>query len=78
MTIRNTTLRWGAVTQLLHWVIVILIIVQVTLASMAEDLPLGMKKLALLARHKSFGITILGLAVLRLLWRWHCRGAALC
>jgi cytochrome b561 len=70
MTIRNTTVRWGSLSQLLHWVIVILIIVQVTLASMAEDLPLGMKKLGLLARHKSFGITILALAVIRLLWRW--------
>ena len=47
-----------------------LLVVQVTLASLADDLPLGMKKLALLARHKSVGITILGLAVLRLLWRW--------
>jgi cytochrome b561 len=70
MTIRNTTTRWGSISQLLHWLIVILIIVQVTLASMADDLPLGMKKLGLLARHKSFGITILALAVIRLLWRW--------
>ncbi len=30
-------------------------------------LPLGMQKLAVLARHKSIGITILGLAALRLL-----------
>jgi cytochrome b561 len=70
MTIRNTTLRWGSVAQFLHWLIVVLIIVQVVLASIADDLPLGMKKLAMLARHKSVGITILGLAVLRLLWRW--------
>src|SRR5215475_14803925 len=70
MTIRNTTARWSAVAQLLNWAIVVLIIVQVTLASIADDLPLGMKKLAMLARHKSVGITILGLAVLRLLWRW--------
>jgi cytochrome b561 len=70
MAIRNTTVRWGAAAQLLHWLIVALIIVQVTLGSIADDLPLGMKKLAVLARHKSVGITILGLAVLRLLWRW--------
>jgi cytochrome b561 len=70
MTIRNTTARWGHVSQFLHWLIVVLLIVQVTLASIADDLPLGMKKLAMLARHKSVGITILGLAVLRLLWRW--------
>jgi cytochrome b561 len=48
----------------------VLLIVQVTLASIADDLPLGMKKLAMLARHKSVGITILGLAIVRLLWRW--------
>jgi cytochrome b561 len=69
MTLRNTVHRWGAVAQFLHWLIVVLIIAQVTLALMADELPLGMKKLALLARHKSIGITILGLAVVRLLWR---------
>jgi cytochrome b561 len=70
MAIRNTTTRWGAVAQFLHWLIVALIIVQVILANIAEDLPLGMKKLAMYARHKSVGITILGLAVIRLAWRW--------
>jgi cytochrome b561 len=69
MAIQNTTRRWGSVSQLLHWTIVVLIIVQVTLALMADDLPNGMRKLTLLARHKSFGITILGLAILRLVWR---------
>jgi cytochrome b561 len=69
MALRNTTRRWGAVSQLLHWLIVILIIVQVTLASLADDLPPGVKKLGLLARHKSVGITILMLALARLTWR---------
>jgi cytochrome b561 len=44
-------------------------VVQFTFAWSADDLPLGARKLALLARHKSFGMTILTLAVLRLLWR---------
>jgi cytochrome b561 len=70
MAIRNSLARWGSVSQLLHWLIVVLIAVQVTLALVADDLPLGMKKLAMLARHKSFGITILALAILRLIWRW--------
>ena len=70
MTLRNTTRRWGAIAQLFHWLIVALIIVQVTLAEMADDLPAGMRKLSLLARHKSVGITILGLVILRLAWRW--------
>jgi cytochrome b561 len=50
-------------------VIVALILIQVFLGLTADDLPLGMKKLKLLAEHKSFGMTILGLAVLRLAWR---------
>ena len=66
---KNTALRWGAISRLFHWVIVALIITQFVLASRAEDLPLGMAKLATLARHKSVGITILALALLRLLWR---------
>jgi len=70
MALRNTTQRWGAVAQLLHWLIVVLIVLQYTLASLADDLPLGAKKLALLARHKSVGITILMLAIVRLAWRW--------
>lgn len=70
MGLRNTNERWGALSQVFHWAIVALVITQVTLAKIAEDLPLGMEKLAMLARHKSVGITILALATLRLLWRW--------
>ena len=69
MPIRNTTLRWGALSQTLHWVIVALIITQFVLINFEHDLPLGAHKLALLAKHKSVGITILMLAALRLLWR---------
>lgn len=70
MSLRNTTTRWGIVAQLLHWTIVALVITQVILAGIADDLPLGMKKLAVLARHKSVGITILLLVIVRLVWRW--------
>jgi cytochrome b561 len=66
--LRNSTVRWGSVAQFFHWTIVVLIITQFVLALTAEELH-GMKKLAMLARHKSFGITILMLAVIRLLWR---------
>jgi cytochrome b561 len=70
MALRNTTRRWGAVAQLLHWLIVVLIIVQFTLALWAAALPLGDRKVGVLAYHKSFGITILMLAIVRLPWRW--------
>lgn len=70
MTIRNTRNRWGAVSQLLHWLIVVLVALQAGLGLTGIMLPLGVEKLAVLATHKSIGITILALAVPRLLWRW--------
>lgn len=70
MPSRNSPSRYSAVAQALHWVIAALIVTQFTLAYLADDLPLGAHKLALLARHKSFGMTVLMLAILRLLWRF--------
>jgi len=69
MALNNDPERYGAVAQTLHWAIVVLVIVQVTLALMADDLPRGVEKLELVTRHKSFGITILALVILRLVWR---------
>ena len=70
MQLKNDELRYGVVAQLFHWTIVVLIIVQFTLANQADKLPLGSANIAVLARHKSFGITILTLVLLRLVWRW--------
>jgi cytochrome b561 len=61
--------RYTAVAQAFHWIIAALIVSQFVLGHMGADLPNGMHKLALLARHKSFGMTVLMLAILRLLWR---------
>jgi cytochrome b561 len=69
MGLRNTPERYGSVAQGLHWVVVLLLIGQVTVGKIAHEMPDGFDKLVLLARHKSVGITILGLAVLRLAWR---------
>jgi cytochrome b561 len=69
MQIKNSEDRYGAVTQVLHWAIVALIIVQYVLAQRADALR-GLAKVAPLAQHKSFGMTILFLVLLRLIWRW--------
>ena len=69
MPSRSSPSRYSAVAQTLHWVIAALIVTQFVLAYAADDLPIGIHKLALLARHKSFGMTILMLAILRLSWR---------
>lgn len=70
ISIRNSRERWGSLSQLLHWLIAGLIAVQAALGLTGLMLPLGVEKLATLARHKSLGLTILALAALRLLWRW--------
>jgi cytochrome b561 len=68
MHLRNTLTRYGAVAQLFHWAIVALVITQFVLAERAEGLS-PVAKIGILATHKSVGITILGLALLRLTWR---------
>ena len=68
MQLKNTLTRYGAVAQLFHWVIVVLIITQFVLAKRADGLS-PVAKIGVLATHKSVGITILVLAVLRLTWR---------
>ena len=70
MTFRNTTREWGALSKALHWIIVLLILTQWVIAQRADALPNGLAKLQALAWHKSFGMTILMLAVIRLVWRW--------
>jgi cytochrome b561 len=69
MHLKNTLKRYGAVAQLFHWAIVALIITQFVLALRAKGLS-PVAKIGVLATHKSVGITILGLALLRLAWRW--------
>jgi Prokaryotic cytochrome b561 len=70
MSIRDSYARWGTVSQLLHWLFVALLIVQVVLGLIDRALPLGAARSAVIGNHKSLGITILALAAIRLLWRW--------
>jgi cytochrome b561 len=69
MPSRSSPTRYSAVAQAFHWLIAALVVTQFVLANLEDDLPIGARKLALLARHKSFGMTVLMLAIMRLLWR---------
>jgi cytochrome b561 len=74
MPLRNTAQNYGSLAKFLHWTIVILIIVQFFLAESADELPDGIEKLQLLSRHKSIGMLVLLLAVVRILWKLASRG----
>lgn len=69
MTLRNTTQSWGSVSKALHWIIVLLIINQWVIVERAEQMKLS-ARIGALGWHKSLGMTILALAVVRLVWRW--------
>ena len=60
---------WSAASKLLHWLVAVLILVMAWLGLTMGDLPNGPDKIATYALHKSIGLTVLGLALLRLLAR---------
>ena len=69
--LRNTPLRWGALSVALHWLTALLVIamlaVGVYMTNVAE--PFSSLQFALYQWHKSFGMLILVLAAIRLGWR---------
>jgi cytochrome b561 len=65
--------RYSALARYLHWAVAGLIVLQFVLAQWAEhaqETGRDLHALALLANHKSVGMTVLMLGVARLLWRW--------
>jgi cytochrome b561 len=69
VTIKNTTDSWGATAKSFHWVIALLILGQLVLGNIAEGYRLSPLKLDLFVWHKSIGVTVLLLVILRALWR---------
>ncbi|HZH43661.1 MAG TPA: cytochrome b [Lysobacter sp.] len=69
MSWKNAEDRWGPVSQLLHWLIVVLIVTMAVLGLTMVELPAGATKVRVYALHKSLGLTVLALATLRLGWR---------
>ena len=61
-------MRYTRVAAVLHWLVAALIVANVVLALVAESLPDGMVRPAI-DLHKSIGLTVLGLVLLRILWR---------
>src|SRR5690554_3869037 len=67
--IRNTRRNYGLISQLFHWLIVALIIVQYIWAWRIGEIDGFRARFELVTQHKTIGITVLALAVLRLAWR---------
>lgn len=71
MAIRSDATRWGSLAKFFHWAVVLLILAQGILGLVMVELPRSPPKLVIQTYtfHKSLGLTILALAVLRLGWR---------
>jgi cytochrome b561 len=66
--IRNTKKSWGLVSILFHWIMAGLFIGQFGLGWYMQGQPDMLMQYALYQWHKSFGFTILALAVIRFAW----------
>jgi cytochrome b561 len=62
-------LQYGTTAKVFHWLIVALLLVQYPIGWLMPDLHRNMKPGAPMTFHISFGLTILLLIVLRLVWR---------
>lgn len=66
---RNTGQSYGIIAQAFHWLVALLVFVQLGLGVYAADLPVSLARLQWLSRHKSLGLAILAVVLLRFAWR---------
>ena len=72
MSLKNTTDRWGGISQLLHWTIAILIVLILSIGAVGlvmGELPRSPKYFWVYTAHKSLGLTVLALVLVRIGWR---------
>lgn len=69
MRLRSTDAGWGAPMRAFHWLIAALILTQAVIGLTMVDMGLTPAKVRVFALHKSIGITILALVLLRIAWR---------
>lgn len=67
---RNTDESFGLVSRLFHWVIFLMVVGMLIGGAVLEDLPGGAFKSLVMGLHKSTGVAILLLMILRLWWRY--------
>ncbi|MGN6112895.1 MAG: cytochrome b [Luteimonas sp.] len=76
MSLKNTDDRWGPVSQSLHWLIVLLILVLAAVGLSLDSLPKTPKYFWVFTLHKSVGISVLALVLARIGWRLYAGAPA--
>ncbi len=67
---KNTQDQYGCVTKILHWIMAILFIAMFLIAYVMLNIPKSDFRLSLYDMHKSTGLLLLALVVLRLGWKY--------
>lgn len=69
LPIKNNAERWGALSLGLHWLTFALIVGLGTVGLIMTDLPSSPFKIQIYGVHKSIGLTVFALTLLRMSWR---------
>jgi len=69
MPLRSTETGWGALVRAFHWLVAALILAQGVIGLTMVQMGLTPAKVRVFALHKSIGMTILALVLLRIAWR---------
>src|SRR2546428_5736663 len=69
VNLRNSTESYGIIAQAFRWLVALLVLAQLGLGLYAANLPVSLARLRWLSHHKSLGLAILALVLLRLGWR---------
>jgi len=70
MTLTNTNQSYGSIAKFFHWLIALLVIILLIVGYSMDQIGDKSIKLQVFNLHKLFGLTVLALITLRLLWRW--------
>ncbi|MFW2543474.1 cytochrome b/b6 domain-containing protein [Primorskyibacter sp. 2E107] len=73
MALQNTSTRFGSLSKALHWAIALGILLMIPLGVIASDAPYGTAeelawKAQLFSAHKTVGVVLFGLALIRIAW----------
>jgi cytochrome b561 len=66
--ISSSTRRYSGVAMILHWLIALLIVLNFAAVWVAQTMPRP-ERMQIMANHKSIGLTVLILTVIRIVWR---------
>jgi cytochrome b561 len=69
MALKSDATHWGSLAKFFHWAVVVLILTQAIIGLVMVELPKRPNTIPVYSFHKSLGLTIFALALLRLAWR---------